>query len=168
MEIKINVTEKDYADFNKYVFNKRRLNKFIVINLIISLILPFVFTHRDTPNLFDFIFFLLVYNLFVFVYMYIYLSRTKNIPMKDGMFLGDRKYIVQENEFICEKENGESTVKWDAIKSVETGSKAIYLFVDTNSAYIIPKRAFVDTQSQNEFIEKVQLHINNRANAYAD
>ena len=79
--------------------------------------------------------------------------------MKDGTILGERRYILKENELTCEKENASSTIKWSAIKSIEVGSKAIYLFVDRNQAFIIPRRIFVEVQSQNQFIETVTNKI---------
>ncbi|MBK6642963.1 MAG: YcxB family protein [Bacteroidetes bacterium] len=158
-EIKANLTREDYASFNTHLFIKKNLKKYIALSIGISLALPFFFTSKSTPELFDFILSFIVYNLFFWLLMYNRLRKTKNIPMEGGPTLGERKYILSDSEFICENELVSSKIKWDGIKSVDITKKAIYLFVDTNQAYIVPKRTFPDQLSENEFMELINQKI---------
>jgi len=158
-EIETDLTSEDYATYNKHLFNKGKLKKYILFSVIMSLVLPYIITDYKQPRLSEFIISFIVFNSIFIGYLYYRLGKTKNIPMRDGTTLGKRKYILQDNEFICEKANAESKIKWSGIKSMDVTSKAIYLFVDTNQAFIIPKRSFADIQAQNEFLETVNRKI---------
>ncbi len=158
-EIKANVTREDYADFNTHLFIKRNLKKYIVLSIVMSLALPFLITSKSTPDYFDFMLAFIVYNLVFWLLMYNRLRKTKNIPMEGSPALGERKYIISDSEFICENEMVFSKIRWDGIKSVDISKKAIYLFVDTNQAFIIPRRTFSDLIAENEFVELINRKV---------
>lgn len=158
-EIKANLTREDYASFNTHLFIKRNVKKYIVLSIVMSLALPFLITIKSTPELSDFILTFIVYNLFFWLVMYNRLRKTKNIPMEGSPALGERKYIISDSEFICENEMASSKIRWDGIKSVDISKKAIYLFVDTNQAFIIPRRTFSDRITENEFVELINRKV---------
>ncbi|MBL7913645.1 MAG: YcxB family protein [Bacteroidia bacterium] len=158
-EIKANVTREDYASFNTHLFIKRNVKKYIVLSIVMSLALPFLITSKSTPELSDFILTFIVYNLFFWLVIYNRLRKTKNIPMEGGPTLGERKYIISDSEFICENEMAFSKIRWDGIKCVDISKKAIYLFVDTNQAFIIPRRTFPDLITENEFVELINRKV---------
>lgn len=165
MEINIDLTRKDYANFNKYYFLKYGLKKRIYIVIIFALALPLVI-HSGHP--FDLLTYLttiiIVGPLFGLIYiggMTFLMIQTKKLPSDNGTILGRKKFIVTDEGLIEESENNKNLQKWKGIRSVETNNNSVFIFIDSIAAYIIPKRFFKDEIEQQNFIRIISEKIKN-------
>ncbi len=159
MEITTEITGKDYLDFNKYYFKKKRLAKVLVFGLLLSIAIPFLEEEVIDVSLLDILMSIVLFNTIFLGFLYWSLVRASNLPSKKGVFLGNKKYIIGDNEVIEEGENSTSTIKWSGVKSLESGPNAIYLFVDNIAALIIPNRVFINDEARDEFILNIQSKI---------
>ena len=60
-------------------------------------------------------------------------------PMASGTFLGHHKFIVGEGGIKSTGADYEATHNWSAVQRVENTDKAIYVFIDSSSAFIFPR-----------------------------
>jgi hypothetical protein len=165
MEINIDLTRADFADFNKYYFFKRGLKKRIYLFFIMAFVLPLLM-HSDGPfDLMTYVISVIIVGpLFALIYlggMTISIFLTKRLPSENGLILGEKKYLITEEGLIEESENNKIIQKWNGIKSIETNKNSVFIFVDNIAAYIIPKRFFQDQAEQHRFIEIIENKLNN-------
>lgn len=61
-------------------------------------------------------------------------------PQKNGFLLGNRTYILSEENIIIEKSGYNSQTLWSKVSFVYYTKDSIYIFLDKCTAFIIPKR----------------------------
>jgi hypothetical protein len=165
MEINIDLTRADFADFNKYYFFKRGLKKRIYLFFIMAFVLPLLM-HSDGPfDLMTYVISVIIVGpLFALIYlggMTISIFLTKRLASENSPILGKRKFIITDEGLTEESENSRNLQKWKGIKSIETNKNSIFIFVDNLAAYVIPKRFFKDQAEQQLFIEIIKNKLNN-------
>jgi hypothetical protein len=165
MEIYIDLTRNDYADFNKYWFLKNGLKKRIYVVIIFALGLPF-FVKSEQP--FEIITYLisviicgLIFSIIYLGGMILMMNRTKKLPSDNGSILGKKKFTITEEGLIEESESNKNLQKWNGIKSIEMNETSVFIFVDNVAAYIIPKRFFKNVHEQQVFIKIIDDKIKN-------
>jgi hypothetical protein len=165
MEINIDLTRDDYADFNKYYFLKKGLKKRIYLVFVVAFILPFII---NSGRPFDFLTYLtnviiagLVFGLIYIGGMTLALKRTRKLPSDNGSILGMKKFIITDEGLIEESESNKNLQKWKSIKSIETNDNSVFIFVDNVAAYVIPKRFFKDEAEQQNFIKTIEDKMKN-------
>jgi len=77
---------------------------------------------------------------------------------KDRQTLGLLKLKIDENGVTEKSEFGESKTSWPVINKITETDKLILFYYGSNSAYIIPKRAFDSETMVNEFIQQAKLY----------
>jgi hypothetical protein len=152
MKLNFEIYRQDYADFNKFHFIKVRLKQTILTGTTVILVLQ-LFLNKDKFNLAATIVSSLVSVIIYFLIYYVLLNNTKNTPSDNGSILGHRYMEFTDNEVICNTDSSRTVSAWTTIKSFKKGRKSFYLYVDTNMAYIIPKRIF----SSNEERENLSI-----------
>lgn len=165
MEINIDLTREDYADFNKFWFIKKGLKKRVYTVIIAAFGLPLLVDNEIPFTVVTYLISVIVFGLiFGLIYLggtAITIKRTSKLPSGNGSILGKKKYTITEDGFIEESENSKNIQKWEGIKSVETNRNSVFLFVDNIAAYIIPKRFFSDEEEMNNFIKIIDHKLKN-------
>jgi hypothetical protein len=165
MEINIDLTRDDYADYNKYYFLKKGLRKRIYIVIIVAFGLPLVINSGRPFDLMTYLTTVIIAGLvFGLIYlggMTFAMKRTKKLPSDNGSILGRKKFMINDEGLIEESENNKNIQKWKGIKSVETNDNSVFIFVDNIAAYIIPKRFFKDDTEQQNFIKTIEDKMKN-------
>lgn len=150
MKLSFEINREDYADFNKFHFLKTRLKRTILTGTITILALQLIL-NKDDFNLTATTISTLVCIILYFLIYYVFLNNTKNIPSDNGTILGQRDMEFADNEIRCKTDTSNTTSAWTTIKTLEKGRNSFYLYVDTNMAYIIPKRIFSSIDQQDKF-----------------
>lgn len=163
MKISTTITREDYAMLNKYWF-KKNFSKKLIIYIALVLGLYFYLNYDSTPfNYNDVIGLVIILLFFAGLYfgiMKLIESNSKKMPADKGLILGKKKISLTEDGIIEESELAKSTIKWEAIKSVEGTKELILIFLESNVALVIPKRDF-EIESD---IEKFLAIINKKTN----
>jgi YcxB-like protein len=163
MEIKIDFTRKDFLEFNKYVFLKKRIKKSISI-AVFFILLWLIIMNLNKPFspiliLTELVVFSLVWVLFMFLSYKFSFFRISKMPDDKGEILGEKTYILTDDGLKQVSEYGESFVKWIGIKSLEENENYLFIFVDKIAAYVIPKRYFSNMSETKEFIKTLNENI---------
>jgi len=165
MEIQVDLTRADYADFNKYFFFKRKFKRILFNIIIIPFLITLYVTRNDLNNLFEFcIWYVITVLFFGIIYLGIImltLKRTGKLPSDKGSILGKRKYTITDEGLLEESEINNNLRKWSGIKTVDVNRNSVFIVVDTIAAYVIPKRSFKDDNEMNSFVQRVTEKIKN-------
>lgn len=165
MEIKIEITRDDYADFNKYYFLHKALKRRIYLPILMVLVLPFFILSRDQLNIGSYLFYVVIAGIaFAVTYaigITLSINRTKKLPLDNGTILGSKKYTITDEGLKEETAHSNGIQKWTGIKSIETNKNSVFIFTDKISAFVVPKRFFKDTVEQEHFIRLIKEKINN-------
>lgn len=158
MKLEIEITRLDYLNFNKYFFVKTRLKKTVFTGLITILSLQIIL-NRTEFDLFTTVVSTVVCVVVYFFAIYFSILSTESKPKDDSIILGSKEMEFNEDAILCESSAASSIVNWSIIKSLEEGRTAFYLFIESNSAFIIPKRYFKSEEQLNEFKNLIQSKI---------
>ena len=165
MEINVNITRGDYADFNKYYYLKNWLKKIIGLSVIIVIVVPLIANIGQDFYFLSYIEFVAVYvPMFVIinlVVMQLTMLLIKRLPTENGSILGKKKFLITDDGLIEEAENNTNLQKWKGIKTVELSNKSVFIFVDNMVAYIIPKRFFKNKTEMLNFIAIIEEKAQN-------
>jgi hypothetical protein len=169
MEIRYNLTEEDYLNFNMFhVKNskavKRTLNMQRFLTPIIFIIASFVLSKVGSMSFLGvFITFLVVSILWIIFYpkyFYSYVIRNMKKMIKEGKndgLLGEHYMILSDEGIIDSTSNGETKVSWLGIQTLSEDKHNIYLYNSSVSAYILPKRELDDVEEIKTYLKsKVQ------------
>lgn len=159
MKLKIDISRQDYADFNKFHFLKTKLKRTVITGVLTLTILQ-LFLNREQFNLTATIVSSVVS---VLVYLFVInrsLKKTKSIPDNEGTILGQKEMEFADDKIFYKTANSEGNSAWTTIKKLEESSKAFYLYMDTNMAMLVPKRAFKDKSEEDTFKTFVRQKIN--------
>lgn len=84
--------------------------------------------------------------------------RERLQPLDDGWMLGQRRFRFSDDGMIVVSPNSEAFISWNAVRKIERAPGAIYIFVDSVAAFILP-----DDKVANA--EKLYQHITDRYSA---
>lgn len=167
MKIEVNVTPKDYGEFNKHYLKNKLFNKRFLLG--ITLWVFFLTFLASFGNEFSFINFsknLLITSFIFFASYFIIIlltaKLTEYLPSKNGSIIGKRVFICTEEYFIEESQVNLNQQKWSSILSIEETNNTFLIYIDKVAAYIIPKRDFKDDEQQVAFIDFVKSKINKK------
>jgi len=162
MEITIDLTRDDYADFNEYYARKGENKLFLFA--ILAIIATTLFLNRGesfdlTKFIATFLFASILVVLIYFGILGLIKKTAKKMPLKNGYFLGKKKICITEEGLYSESEGANTLQKWNGIKSIEENENSIFLFVDSIAAYVIPKRFFKSEEEKQIFIKKIEEKV---------
>src|SRR6185503_7263853 len=141
MEVNIEITRSDYADFNRYYFLKKGLKKRIYIVILVAFLLPLIGNARKPFSITAYFSMVIIAGLmFGILYlggMMLVMSRTGRLPSDKGSILGKKKFIISGEGITAESENGKTFTMWTGIQSVSENKNSIFIFCDTIAAFVI-------------------------------
>lgn len=165
MEINIDLTRDDYADYNKYYLFKKRLKRQIYLVIIVAFVIPLLIKTGRPFDLLNYlitvIFSGIIFGVLYFGAMSLTMIWIKKLPSDKGSILGNKKFTITDEGLLEETETNKNLQKWKGIKSIETNDNSVFIFVDNIAAYIIPKRFFKDETEQENFIKTMEEKIGN-------
>ena len=172
MKYSYHIVENDYYEFNKYhLFNtplsKRRMmfGKIFVTAFILFMALIVGLTGKNDAVTYSFFGFCLVvillYNIFFRQFMYFSIKRNIKKMKKTGKIHYDKEITSEflEDSFAEKTADSESLVKYTMLAKIATGTNAFYLYVNVQSALIVPFRVFADENEKSMFFEFIQSKI---------
>ena len=163
MDIEVEITKKDFVNFNRYWYFKKKLKSRVWMIVIFSFTMPILINLGKEFNLAGYLGSVLVFGaLFSVIFfgaIWLILGFSGNVPDKGGSILGKKKFSINENAFIEDSESNRNEQKWKSIKSVEENGNAIFVFIDNIAGYIVPKRGFKNEEEQKEFLRLMELNI---------
>ena len=163
MELEVELTRKDWADFNKYV-QKARLKESrgtlggFPSNLVIWIVLVAVFVilfntvrewHWPTA-IFLLVVFVCAFLLFIWN---IYRMQALLMPAENGIFVGRHRFVFDETGIHTAGDGYTGFHRWEKVRSLEQGDGMIIIFFDTVYGFVFP-----ETQMENpaEFVEHLK------------
>jgi hypothetical protein len=164
MKIEVNITRKDYGEFNQFYFLKKGIiarNKWLFI--ILFLFILFLRNIRNNLNIvslvkdifIDLVLLFIIYKLLIYVVVKI----AEKTSIDNGAVVGKRTYTLTEEELIEESNVNRNHQKWSSILSLDENKNLIFLFIDNNVAYIIPKRDIKDKIEEELIKNYIRLKI---------
>lgn len=166
MELRYNLTEEDYLNFNLFHFkNSKAANRALNIQRFLSPIIfmafPFVLSKMGNMSFAGlFISFLVVSILWIVFYpryFYSFVMRNTKRFIREGKnegLLGEHRMLLTEEGLVDSTTNGETKVTWAGIQAIDEDQYYIYLYNTSVSAYILPKRDL-------ENVEAIKTYIKN-------
>lgn len=171
MEIKYNLTEEDYVNFNLFHFkNSESASKSLNMQRysipFIYLIVAYVFSNlADIPFLYAFIPFLIAGILWVLFYPKYFQKRIRSQTkkmIKEGKnegLLGEHSMLLTEDGIVDTNSNGETKVNWSGIIKMKEDQSNLYLYNSSVSAYILPKRELKNLNEVRAYFEAKLTHL---------
>lgn len=154
MEFEVDLSEKDYRKF--IVYNSIFKNKapiFLSLFIIVISIIDIMFFGNDQTQL---NYTLIVFSLFVLIFWIIKVIRmminTKKFINTDKILIGHvQKYQIDTNKLSVVSDAFTSQVDydWNKVFFAYESNYYIYLYIDINSALIIPKSSLDDEKLKN-------------------
>jgi len=162
LKVSFKLTEKDYINFNKFVFLQKK--KIIWILIFGSFFALFdIVRHPSEIFMVNLIMFFYVEVIFFISYYAMSYVIAKLYAKKKDIkksLLCETDVILNEEGLIENTALNRSFFRWNGIKSVETNKNYIFIFINSLSAIIIPKRFFCSDSQFNTFLYTAKLHYN--------
>ena len=163
MEINVDVSRKDFSNFNKYYFFHKGIKTRLIIYFIMIIIIPIIMNIGTNFNfivvLINFLGTAVIFGVVFFGLGYLSMNFAGKLPSANGAILGKRKFTIADEGLIEESDSNTNIQKWNSIKSIEQNNQLIIVFIDKIAAYVIPKRFFNDNEQMNLFIENMKIKI---------
>jgi len=162
MQIQIDITRDDYANFNKYYFLRKKLKRTLVLVLGSSLVFPLIGSEGPfdlSMYVKNVIVFALLFIFFYAVFILITFKWIGRLPSKSGIILGKKTIRLTEEGLVEESELSTTVHKWKAIKSLESDKQYFFVFIDNIAAHIIPKRSFQSFEEEQAFAKEIESRM---------
>lgn len=93
------------------------------------------------------------------------LHKKKHLPSVNlkGVYNKHSTLSFYDAWFWCSTPNAQEKLGYEFLKSVETTPQAVYLFVNANSAFILPSDCFLDEKQREDFIQFITAKISKAA-----
>lgn len=165
MEIKYNLTEEDYLNFNLFhVKNsntvKRALNIQRFLFPVLFIVISYLFSKMTEISFLGvFIPFLLISILWVIFYpkyFYRFIIRNTKKLIREGKnedLLGEHRMTLSEEGIVDTTSNKETKVTWSGIQMIKEDEHSIYLYNSSVSAYILPKKDLHNVEETKALIQ---------------
>ena len=150
MTIKYAITIDDIIAFNKYVLRKQKyLLMFIFAPLVVTTLLSLILTPHTWQSV--------IAPLIIFI---IIVSFHFNSSYLTKRMIGEKNHNISEQTLTIDESGVHhrtvqtvSDVLWSGIKKIEQNKKYMFIFIEKNEAYIIPKRFFTSLTDNKAFYE---------------
>lgn len=159
MNLSIEITREDYADFNKFHFLKNRLKRTILTGCLAILAIEYMINDEEFEPISSIIGVVLFAGVYIFLIQR-QLNKTKKIPMDNGTILGLKQMHFTEEGILATSKDADSRINWSGVKKLEESKTAYYLYIDKTVAFVIPKRYFESEVQEKEFAQMVKSKIN--------
>ncbi len=160
------MTKEDYIEFNMFHYeNSKTIMKSILLERVVGPIIFMLFT-VVTGKLDDIIYMTVFITLsvlwFAFLpkYMwYIMKKRTNKLieENKEGDLFSEKHIIIDDLGIHYESKSSSGTYNWNSVIKVCDTEKALYIYVSSIQAVVIPKRLVADQINVEELIRYCRL-----------
>lgn len=161
MKIEVDISRKDYTDYNLNHLIKSKIIKRVGIFIGVLIVLQLALNARSLKEVMQI---LMPFSIFICIYagiLYFMIKRSGNKLNDNGAVLG--KMLIEFNDehmkFI--KVGSESTSIWKKSMKLVSGKTALYLYLENNMAIIIPKRYFTSKDHELLMENYIKSHIEN-------
>ena len=120
----------------------------------------FTYNYLRPPSIWPSVFyfaFVVVYTLYVWLW-YEATSRRRLTKMfaqgRNRALLGPLRLELRNDVIWRSSEMSEGWVRWEGVESVETDRDHAYIAVSSNSAFVVPRRAFADAAAFDAFVAR--------------
>jgi len=162
MELEIDITRKDFLEFNKTMVTKKVIRIFMLFFFMVSVLLESF--NEENILLEDYLYSIFMSYfpaLILFPLIYVIMNWfTKRTPKKEGAILGKKKIIIDNDGILEISLESEFFTKWNGINNIIKNKKYIYLLLDKHMGYIIPIRNFINIDQKNDFLNIVYSNTN--------
>lgn len=161
MKLEYQLTRKDLGTFNAYYYWKNKTGSAILGAIIMS-VMGFILinsNNRRELNMPVAIICLVIALLVYFLLIKLQLKKYGDYFKENGPMLSKKEVELTEQYFISTDTFEEIRIKWRAFSKIEAGKHAIYLFMESPMAVIIPKSAFDNEVQVDKFINYVKERI---------
>lgn len=177
MNIKFQLTEDDYVQFNLFHFqNSSMAKKTLLIQRLIGPVIFFIsiFFFSKVLNLSFWPLFIMfsvlsiLWFLFYPKYFYHVITKQTKKMIYEGQnkgLIGEHKVVFTEEGIEDHTETGVHQILWSGIQQMKENDHYLYLYNTAVSALIIPKRRLANPNEIRSFIEScIQKHQRNESN----
>jgi hypothetical protein len=158
MKLQIEITRRDFLEFNEYHFLKFKLKTTVITSFIVLLGLLLILNNENF-NLLKTIAGSLIYVLLFFSIIKINLWETFKTPNENGEILGEKEIEITEESIQYNSKNTQTKRNWYTILFFKESQGAFYLYTDSVLAIVIPKRYFKNENDMYEFRKIVNENI---------
>ena len=168
----ITLTDDDYFEYNKYTFLnsptgkkslfRQRLQ--LPIMSAFALIIFFIAKADSTLIITEAIFLAIISILGIIFSKFFFLKRmrrsfNKRKKLEKLPFDEDSTLLFENEAIISTTAESEMTTKYSRLERIIESDKAVYLYVDSVRAYIIPLRTFSSDVDKQQFINFIKSKI---------
>lgn len=171
-EFKITLDDNDYLLFNQYfLLNSKIGKKTLMYYRLCVPFLSFIFivllyiVGTDSKLILTETIVLTILSIFMISYSKKIIlrsvkNRMKNMKKEGRLPYGYEATIKFDDENIYEiTPNTESKTKYSFVEKVAVTEKAIYIYINSIQAYILPVNVFTDEMEKSKFLEFINLKI---------
>ena len=162
MELKIDLTRGDFADFNRYYWWRYRKWHTVFCTLLLASYTLWNVSRGSRWDTLSWIVggILVVSGLLTFMFFFMFFViefSARSMPSKTGSgILGPKVYVFSPEEIRYTAVGSNTQVKWSGIMAFGKSRRSYFLHLDRNAALIIPRR-FLTEENEAEFLGIVQL-----------
>lgn len=153
MKIKavVNTTKKDYIEFQKCNLYKYMWMYFTLAALVVFIGVLMIVQMNKTGYINDMLLMLFVIIILLFLYMIInsIIKITKQAKKEDCKPVFD--YTFTKGGVHCESGDRSFDLPWIKVYMVKESKKMFFVYINKNSAFIVPKRCFASESDIVEF-----------------
>jgi YcxB-like protein len=163
MTLKFNITQEEYAEFTKH-FHKKVLTGNSIVFAVIAVVLiawnifmlynPLHFKRKRIVVMPDAYYHVLFFMILLCGIMWFTVKKSRKQTIKIDeplVYLATQEMIIEEDNVQVKTTTSETTYLWEAFVKLEQTPHLFLLFMASNTALLIPKRAFENSQQQADF-----------------
>ncbi len=170
MKFEYELTKEDLIDFNLFhiMYAKSTRRSAFIQRYILSLLLIVFPIFLSQWSIIQFEYGLTVFMLFYLYWVVFYPRRLKRIVTKriskmynDGgnSVIGTHTLEISEEDIVDRSKHTEVKTQFKAIEDIVENKEHIYIYVNANSAHIIPTRIFVNEAEKIDFLAFTQQRV---------
>ncbi|PZR25376.1 MAG: hypothetical protein DI535_18700 [Citrobacter freundii] len=153
------LNRKDFVDFFIYNYMSKRIRGSIISLVIILLLINLVIGDTLKFEIWQNVLFSAVFLGLMIFSTRSQLTRAAKQFKENGPMLCYKTVEFTEEHFSSSDWYSTSQTRWQAVSRVGVSKKAVYIFLDGYSGYIIPDRAFQTAQEKTDFVEFVKNRL---------
>lgn len=166
LKITVQISEKDYFDFNKDHFKTLTKGKLVLYSVAIIFLLAWVYAPliRNNSSLSDLpLSVVLLPFIFVFIYLLGYFAakfRIKRAYKSDALINQPYEVIINENGLVVNAYKSNMNRSWEEIYRYNKTKNGFYIYLSEQKSIIIPKRYFENEHQENSLLQLLNKNIN--------
>ena len=160
MEITYTITRDDYWEFQWfYILHRRAHRQSIVLNFLAGIVVTAAIESRlDASVAVIGVSAPLIAALLVVTLLQVEKKRVMGVPSERGDILGERFFRIDADGVVERTKTRHTLAQWSGILDIAVNKNYIFMFVDTNKAFIVPKRAFRNAADAQAFLDAAMSH----------